>query len=167
MEPPLGNAVISFNGKDFENFLSHPLVVEQSKTAIENRPFIFSSSGGTQILGPNESPFKKPFVLFSGIWEENGKLYHLAMGSKENDPFSVDVWLSGESAEGDDLEAQKVVNGIKSFFQHLCVELNGTFMTFSSLKFVPFISTSGSTEWVMQLELKVVVRSFPPPKVTF
>lgn len=155
---PEGRATILFSASDFGNLLVHPLFKAEAAKAVRGSPFDFD---GASVR------IKEGSVLFSGDW--NGESYDLCLNPSKNQSSKgcpddeVMVRLTAANKRSGEEDAL-ITSELASFFNNLCMDLQGLQLRFSSLDVV---RSSIRDPLLLEMKLKANLIEVPPLNVKF
>jgi len=146
--PARGRARLTFDSRDFGNFLSHPLLRAAAAARREERGFDFVFEGGetARVCG------KEGFLEYSGVLGASGERRTVRMRPMEGS--RVDARLVGDVGD------ETFERSMASFFERLVIDLEGTELRYRDMTIDPARST-------VDFELDLCVRKFPSPNIQF
>ena len=147
--PARGRARLTFDSRDFGNFLSHPLLRAAAAAAAARRDgfdFVFEGGETARVCG-NEG-----FLEYSGVIGASGERRTVRMRPMEGS--RVDARLVGADAD------ETFERSMASFFERLVIDLEGTELRYRDMTIDPARST-------VDFELDLCVKKFPSPNIQF
>jgi len=164
--PARGSAVVTFNAKDFGNFLTHPLLQAPQyryKGEIQNLKF----SKDAVLIDPNTSSVSFYMRFLDSNWRctltrsrSYGAIVQVLPTMNNNNSNNI----SGEEIHK---ISSEISNTLTRYFNELVFELQGTFVSFKDMNIPTRPVTNRSCSPEVLLELDILVKKFPSRKLNF
>jgi len=159
--PARGNALVTFNAKDFGSFLTHPLLkAPQYKYKGEAHNLNFLKTD--VVIDPNTSSLSFYTRFLQSDWRciltrtaSNGAVIRVVPSANNNNNMSL---------EEIQVISSEISNILTKYFNALIFDLEGTFVSFKDMQ-IP--RSKGKNSPNVLLELNILVKKFPSRKLNF